>query len=357
MRLRVAVFSVLGLAAVASAIVVSTRSEEALGALDVPVDRARDSAMSFLACDDEGVWLLLTERRPADVDRQSERSSLVRAGRDGSWVERAIGAGRIAAGSLGGDGSVWLLVHRGPPGPGMETKLLTRDHGESERREVPVPEDAAGVAFRTRLEGWAWTPSVLFRTADGGASWSTVDVTPWLLGTAWSHVRPRLDASGRLWVALRGTEGREGSGVLAVFRPGQDRRDVREWHGVTVDGVGLAESFAVVASQPLRGGSARLERVGENGDHATLLDVDDETPIRLLARGQVVMLETAGGEWPVSFFGLLRTREHLSVDSGATWQTEDTTGLRVSDACVAASGRWRVSNTLRRLWFSPYPSR
>lgn len=332
----------------------------------VRVDRLGDRSLDILACDDTVVWV----RGWSHVDAQvalargvvaahaEAHATLIGISRAGEITEVAMGQALIAAFSAARDGTLWTVLL--DVSTGRTRTRASMDRGQS-WVETAAPADIIGIAFETRHDGYAWSTTQVYRTVDGGNTWTNRSLLPFRRERGGSGGTARLGARGELWMPLDRPLSGHGdlpASTLVVVNPDLSIVNVAAWPDERILAIALDDAVALAALSPKTGGF-RVERVAlESGasDRSTLLLAQRDAAMKgLQSRGSLFLLHEGYWEPQASMLSNLPATIEVSTDAGKTWRSRDVTDAAVSSACLADAGVWTISERYKRVVFRPHP--
>ncbi len=277
---------------------------------------------------------------PKLFDREAVAFKISSAG--GEMKRLAIGSG-LALDASQPDHSVIYVVRTewAPDAPERGYLVRSRDGGESWEALDSAPHDIIGVEFESEQVGYVWSSHVVYRTEDGGLSWSRVD-GPGLLPRG--APRPVVDSTGALWVAAGhgpGWDARNNSIARVLPDLGVQTEllnsSFRVWDiDVSEDGV----AWLLVEEDDTK--HLRLMRLApDQGDPSLVAELPDGLPryFSVLGSEIVVLLSETGNENPRRFL-------MVSEDLGASWKTVRPSENRVRTACALGVDKiWLVGSS------------
>ncbi|HEX9048918.1 MAG TPA: hypothetical protein VF841_00120 [Anaeromyxobacter sp.] len=349
---------------VLAAVLLSVRS---LASRDVVVrvDGLGDRSLDILACDDTVVWVRGWSHVDAQVAlargvaaAQAEAyATLVGISQTGEITEAAMGQALIAAFSAARDGTLWIVLL--DVSTGRTRTRASMDRGRS-WLEKAAPADIIGIAFETRDEGYAWSTTQVYRTVDGGNTWTSRSLLPFRRERGGSSGTARLGARGELWMPLDrplSDPGALPASTLVVVNPDLSVVNVATWPEDRILAIALDDAAALAALSP-RAGGFRVERValesGASGRSTVVLAQRDAAMKGLQSRGSLFLLHEGFWEPQASMLSNLPATIEVSPDAGKTWRSRDVTDAAVSSACLADAGVWTLSERYKRVTFRPH---
>lgn len=302
-----------------------------------------------IVCDAERALLLGSQRGdflPGDPKLFSQEAVAfgVRAD-DVSPHRYSIGAGFVASSSRTQEGVIYAVrVEWFPDKPERGHLMRTTDFGENWEEVGSAPQDIIGAAFASVQFGYAWSSRLIYRTEDGGKTWSSVNA-PGSLGRG--SPRPAISGSGDLWLAIgHGPAWTAENNLVARVTPALRVERVLSSIALRIGELALADRTPWVLAEVPNGGSAQVRRLSaQNGSHqlATVGEFPPSLPEYLAVRGPdvVVALTDMREEAPGDFL-------MVSEDAGASWQRASLPESQVSAYCAVTARRmWMVGSSGR----------
>lgn len=313
-----------------------------------------DIAPTDAICSEIGALVFADRSSPYDPNKGVEaalstRAVVLRFDIVGNLKEEVeLGQGFVASASRGGRTTFGIQVEH--PAREDERVVLWRseDFGHSWEPQNS-PERVADAIFAPDGSGFACSRNSVFRTSDGGRTWSGPVAIPGMLMRPGYGPRPTLDATGSLWIVpyeeynapipsrrvLRIDQG------LAVHRVWDAGRQLRSVVAVKENVLAITQddaTGAVIAQPPslLGVGSWRL-------DDRSLFGFLIET---IQTSGDHVAVVATGIGWSPKHFLDRATRSlQVSQDGGRTWSRgHDLSPVRQPRVCVHPNGEiWMFS--------------
>jgi hypothetical protein len=348
-----------------AAALLSVRSWASRDDVVVGVDRLGDRMLDALACDDEIVWVRgwsrtdsqLALARGVVAAHAQNHATLVGIARTGEITEAAMGQALVAAFSTARDGALWIVLL--DVSTDRTRTLASIDKGRS-WVETAAPADVIGVAFDTRLTGYAWSPTDVYRTVDGGNTWTSRSLLPFRRERAGGGGTARLGERGELWMPLERPSSERGelpTSMLVAVNPDLSFVNVAAWPEDRIIGVAVGGAAVFAALSP-RAGGFRIERVplepAHAGQRTVVLAQHRAAMLGLQARGGRFLLHQSFWKPQVSMLANLPATIEVTTDGGKTWPSRDVTDEAVSSACLSDAGVWTISERYKRVVFRPH---
>lgn len=277
------------------------------------------------------------------------------------WVSGEAVAFRVVAGSAElerislGEGSV-VDSSRPEPGSAAAAVVASWTEGRLRTGRLMRSEDAAapwreiagspagliGVELLSEKVGYVWSEPEVYKTTDGGISWTGVE---WPRPLSRPFPRPAVDESGALWALVGGSSGRgdvfvrfSGAGPVERIAAPDDR---------TIEALAFVGDVPIVVARREGSNLVELQLLERDSDPRALVSFDADRAEHLQVEGQRLLV----GFWQLQ--GAERVdRAIKSEDAGATWSEVRLPETRVRQYCMTRSGSiWLVgsSNQVYRL--------
>ena len=306
-------------------------------------------SIDFILCDADRALLLGNQQGdflPGDpkLFTQEAVAFWVRAN-DVSPHRAAIGPGFVTSSSRTREGVIYVVrMEWFPDEPERGHLMRSTDFGESWEEVGSAPEDIIGVAFESVQSGYAWSSRLIYRTEDGGKTWSSIDAPrPLMRG----RPRPAISPSGDLWLAIGHGPGWSAEhNLVARVTPDLHVERILSSLALRIGELALADGTPWVLAEVPDGGNVQVRRLSaQNGSHqlATVGEFPPSLPEYLGVRGSdvVAALTDMSDEAPRDFL-------MVSEDAGASWRRASLPESRVSAYCaVNADEIWMVGSSGR----------
>lgn len=297
-----------------------------------------------IVCDADRALLLGAQRGdflPGDPKLFDQEAVAFRVRVDDVTPRRsAIGPGFVTSSSRTREGVIYVVrVEWFPDKPERGHLMRSTDFGESWEEIGSAPEDIIGAAFESAQSGFAWSSELIYRTEDGGETWSSVDTPgPLMRGKP----RPAISPSGDLWLAIGHGPGWSAEhNLVARVTPDLHVERVLSSLALRIGELALADGTPWVLAEVPDGGDVQVGRLSARSRTHQLTTVGEfppSLPEYLGVRGSSVVaaLTDMTDEVP-------RDLLMVSEDAGASWRRASLPESRVSAYCAVSAGEvWMV---------------
>jgi hypothetical protein len=256
-----------------------------------------------------------------------------------------MGPGFVASASRTQEGVIYAVrMEWSSDKPERGHLMKTAGFGERWEEVESAPDDIIGAAFETMQSGYAWSTRLVYRTDDGGKTWSAITV-PGFLGRG--SPRPALSWIGDLWIAIgHGPAWTAEHNLIVRVTPDLDVERVLSSVALRIGELTLADGTPWVLAEDPNGGRSQVRRLStQKGSHqlAAVSEFAPSLPEYLAVRGHdiVAALTDMSEEAPRDFL-------MVSSDRGISWRSAPLPESRIEAYCaVNAREVWMVGSSGR----------